>query len=350
MPEPTFVSLYSGAGGLDLGFIRAGYRPVWSNDNDLMAVASYRHNLGDHIHGGDIHRVAVPDEGTADVVIGGPPCQGFSVAGNMNPHDPRSEHVFYFLAVVNHIQPDAFVMENVKALAVNPKWRPIIDELMSTAQTLGYETRLLLLNAADYGVAQSRERMFLIGTRGGRPMEIPEPVHDAERRTLGDVLREMPPLGAPGNDMICTAQVTPARNPVMRRSPYAGLLFNGKGRVLDLNAPALTLPASMGGNRTPIIDQYQLEHGGVCWIEEYHAHLMGGGEPLQRVPDRLRRMTVQEAAAVQTFPSEWHFFGTQTAQFRQIGNAVPPDLAYHVALGLLDVLGADVDEDTREAA
>src|SRR5438105_4970792 len=82
----------------------------------------------------------------------------------------------------------------------------------------------------------------------------------------------------------------------------------------------------------PIIDQEQLENGGSYWIEGYHRHLWDGGEPVDYIPPRLRRLTIEEAAAIQTFPLGWRFFGTQSAQFRQIGNAVPPNLAYHVAL------------------
>lgn len=339
-PGPSFISLYSGAGGMDAGFIRAGYKPLWANDVDPVAVRTYHANIGPHATVGDIRTGALPETGEADVVIGGPPCQGFSVAGHMNPRDPRSEHVMYFLAVVNHLKPAAFVMENVKALAVNPRWAGLIVDLQDTAEAIGYETTLLLLNAAHYGVPQARERMFLIGLRDGGAVT-PEPVSAHSQPTVGDVIRTLPPYGAPGNDSLCTARVTLARSPVLRRSPYAGLLFNGKGRVLNLDAPALTLPASMGGNRTPIIDQQQLETGERNWVEEYHGHLWGGGEPWDEAPTRLRRLTVEEAAAIQTFPSHWRFVGSQSAQFRQIGNAVPPELAYHVALAVARALNLE---------
>jgi DNA (cytosine-5)-methyltransferase 1 len=147
-------------------------------------------------------------------------------------------------------------------------------------------------------------------------------------------LESLPLFGQPGNDAICTAIITPARIPVLRRSPFAGMLFNGQGRPLDLETPALTLPASMGGNRTPIIDQESLETGAEPWVIGYHRHLMRGGAPAKSVPKRLRRLTVQEAAALQTFPTDWKFVGSQSARFRQIGNAVPPELARHVALAV----------------
>jgi len=167
-------------------------------------------------------------------------------------------------------------------------------------------------------------------------------------RTVRDALQTLPRYGQPGNDSRCTARVTPAASPVLRRSPHAGMLFNGQGRPLDLDAPAPTLPASMGGNRTPIIDQAQLDSGGVPWVVGYHRHLRGGGSPVDAIPPRLRRLTVEEAAAIQTFPPAWAFFGTQSAQFRQIGNAVPPRLAYHVALAVRRGLG--LDEPARRPA
>ena len=130
------------------------------------------------------------------------------------------------------------------------------------------------------------------------------------------------------------------------------MLFNGQGRPLNLDAPAPTLPASMGGNRTPIIDQEQLDSGADPWVVGYHHRLWDEQrKPLRRVPARLRRLTVEEAAAIQTFPIGMRWQGTLSQQFRQIGNAVPPTLAYHVAAAIrlaLEQNGA-VDETVTEA-
>ena len=125
--------------------------------------------------------------------------------------------------------------------------------------------------------------------------------------TVRNAFEALPKFGEPGNDSLCRAKITFAKKPVMRRSPWAGMMFNGAGRPLDLERPALTLPASMGGNKTPIIDQEALEHGCEPWVLSYHKHLMEGGEVFREVPTRLRRLTVEEAAAIQTFPQgmEW---------------------------------------------
>jgi len=224
-------------------------------------------------------------------------------------------------------------MENVKNLAVNVRWKPLIDDLLDFAKRVaGYSTKVWVLNGSHYGVPQARERMFMVGMREGKPHEPPPSTADAPR-TVRQVLQGHPALGEPGNDSICTALVTPARNPVLRRSPYAGLLFNGKGRALNLDAPAPTLPATMGGNRTPIIDQLELEgHAKENWVVGYHRRLVAGRGPVLRVPKRMRRLTVEEAAVLQTFfPSNWQFIGRQSSRYRQIGNAVPPLLAQAVA-------------------
>lgn len=339
------ISVYSGAGGLDLGFARAGFRPVWANDIDPDAVETYNsvfREMGIDVHAvaGDIRKQDLPAPDPDAVVVGGPPCQGFSVAGKMDPDDPRSRHVFDFLGVVKHVQPCAFVMENVMALAENRRWATLREKLREkAADELGYRTTTLKLTAADFGVPQNRQRMFFVGVKdGATPLPVAVPTTSGDSRTVRDVLATLPLYGAPGNDTMCVAKVTPAKNPVLRRSPFAGMLFNGQGRPLDLDKPAPTLPASMGGNRTPIVDQHQLDHGGEHWVRGYHEHLMSGGTPAASIPPRLRRLTVEEAAAIQTFPEGMTWHGERSSQFKQIGNAVPPGLAFHVATALVRAL------------
>ena len=336
---PTVATFYCGAGGLDLGFERAGFDVVFANDIDPVAVQTHRELSHSRIAiAGDVRKVDLKPATGADVVIGGPPCQGFSGAGKMNPHDARSRHVWTFLSLVSRIKPKAFVMENVKNLYDNDRWAELREDLLGAARTLGYSTRLSLLNAADFGVPQDRNRMFFIGIRGNA--SVPEIEFDPKVTMISvrQALGQLPRYGSLGNDTFCTAKITAAAKPVLRRSPYAGMLFNGAGRPLDLERPSTTLPASMGGNRTPIIEQNLLDDGGAeSWIRGYHSHLWSGGEPLAFGPidAPLRRLTVEEAGALQGFPSGVRLAGQTSAQFRQIGNSVPPPLAEAVARHLL---------------
>lgn len=343
----TAISLYCGAGGLDLGFRRAGFELEWAIDSDPWAVRTYAEALDERVVCGDVLEVDPPAHLQPDVVIGGPPCQGFSVIGRMDPLDPRSRHVTHFLDVVEGFQPRAFVMENVKALAANPRWSGLRERLQARAQTLGYKVETFVLNAADYDVPQARERMFMIGVRGAHPIE-PAKTTAGRPPTVRSALATLPSIGKPGNDGVCTARVVPAKVPIMRPTAHKGsLLFNGSGRPLFLDGPAKTLPASMGGNATPIIDQDELDKGATPWVVEYHAHLLAGGRPRKRAPKRMRRITVQEAAALQTFPPGTRFHGPQVAQYRQIGNAVPPNLAQAVAQSIRSALDA-IDRATVE--
>ena len=357
MADLTFVSLYSGCGGIDLGFARAAMRPAWANDIDPFAVETYNRipkvedpgwrEAAEMFEGhtavaGDVRELGRDlGEGAADLVVGGPPCQGFSVAGRMDPYDPRSRHVFNFLGVVAKVRPRAFVMENVAALARNQRWADVIGQLAATAAA-DYDTRLIVLNASHWGVPQARERMFLVGLpKGTGQIAMPSAPTMSSPPSVGDVLRKLPPAGQAGNEQLCTAKITMAKKPVLRLSPFAGMLFNGQGRPVDLNRPAPTLPATMGGNRTPIIDLDQLEHRKTPWVIGYHKRLWTERKPpIPHLPPeaRMRRLTVEEAAAIQTFPTDMDWCGPQSARFRQVGNAVPPVLAWHVAAAVRTAL------------
>ena len=166
-------------------------------------------------------------------------------------------------------------MENVGALALNRRWAPLIARLKRRADELEYETTLMILNASEYGVPQARTRMFFVGTRDAQGLSV-QPITRDRRPTVREALSSIPPVGEEGNDTLCRAKITPAKNPVLRRSPFAGMLFNGKGRPLNLDAPATTLPASMGGNKTPIIDQLSLDEHVEPWVISYHRRLWKG--------------------------------------------------------------------------
>jgi len=339
------ISLFSGAGGMDVGFKAAGFEIVAANELDRYACETFRTNHPETklIEGDiDICGEDIALYSAVDVVFGGPPCQGFSVAGKMDPDDPRSKLIFSFCNIVEKVKPNAFVMENVKALGALSKFEEVRIALISRFQKAGYAVTIHILNSKDFGVPQSRERVFFIGVKEGiKPIYKPNfRKHLKEAPTLREVLT---PLGKPGtklNDRICNAKVTLAVKPVLRKSPYAGMLFNGQGRPLNPDGWASTLPASMGGNRTPIIDDNHLYYGKASWVEDYHKHLMAGGTPqgMHDAPSYLRRLTINEATLLQTFPRNYIWCGPSSKVYSQIGNAVPCGLAKVVACCVKDAL------------
>ena len=326
------ISLFSGAGGMDLGFRRAGVEVVWANDFNEAACDTYRRNFGDEIRCGsimDFDYATLPD---CELVFGGPPCQGFSVAGKMDPDDPRSRLVFEFQKVVAARRPRWFVMENVAALGRLEKFADVRNRLLDGYRELGYKVRFEVLDSQYYSTPQRRERLIMVGTTDAVE-EIVFPARTNRLLTAREVLSGFDEPGTGNNHGVCEARITLAKNPVLRVSPYAGMLFNGLGRPIDLGRPCQTLPASMGGNKTPIVDTRLLrDPAAEDWLGAVHARAARGedvGE--ETVPSFMRRITVSEAAALQGFPPDFEFCGSRCERYRQIGNSVPPPFAEAIA-------------------
>ena len=340
------VSLFSGAGGLDIGAIKAGAKIIWANDMMKEACLSYATNIGDHIVRGNIDDLIedLSELSDVDLVIGGPPCQGFSVAGKMDEADQRSQLVWSYADVISTVLPKAFIMENVKALGELEKWKGVRTRLMERFRGLGYSVNLIVVNASDFNVPQSRERVFVIGFKGDRTLvpnlELMIEPYKQKAPTVRQALKVLDRAGEGNNRDTCNAKITLAANPVLRKSAYAGMLFNGLGRPTRLDGYCATLPASMGGNKTPIIDEKELYEGKDPWVVSYHERIMKdpSSAEFKPAPDFLRRMTVAEAAILQTFPIDYHFCGSQSSKFTQIGNAVPCNLGFAIASMVIDVL------------
>jgi DNA (cytosine-5)-methyltransferase 1 len=339
----TAVSLFSGAGGMDIGFSQAGIRTVVANEMDKSAFDTYKEN---HCNvdclDGDINSYLndFKDYKNTDIVFGGPPCQGFSVAGNMDINDPRSQLIFSFAKVVENVNPRAFVMENVKSLGKLKKFEDIRNELLSKFEELEYDCNIVLLNAKDFGVPQSRERVFFIGIKRGEGHYCDSAFnkYKLEAPTLREAISHLGPAGSKNNTQVCKAKITIAKNPILRKSPYAGMLFNGQGRPINPDGWSSTLPASMGGNRTPIVDERHLYENKDSWVEKFHTNLMSKNNSIYETPKYLRRLTVDEASLIQTFPKDYKFIGSQSKVYSQIGNAVPAKLAFAVASVVRDSL------------
>ena len=349
----TGISLFSGAGGMDVGFENAGVKIILANEIMPEAAATYNAN---HQNGvmiqGDINNIMdmFNDLHNVDIVFGGPPCQGFSVAGKMDPNDVRSKLVFTFLDVVEKTKPRAFVMENVKALGVLEKWSEVRLRYFVRAASLGYQCAAFVLNATEYGVSQKRERVFFIGVRQDEQDDYIEKINKLlkKQKIIAPTIRELLlPLGRAGtklNPVTCTAKITFATRPIMRKTPYAGMYFNGQGRPIDVDGYANTLPASMGGNKTPFIDEeYLYGTAKYDWVADYHKGLLTGAivPEFKEAPKRLRRITIKEAARIQTFPDDYVFCGNKGMIYTQIGNAVPCKLAEAVARAVVEYLKND---------
>lgn len=348
MKKLKAISLFSGAGGLDCGFEQAGYQIVYANEFDHDAAAAWRLNRPENssvMVEGDINEHL--DElkafkGKADVVFGGPPCQGFSVAGKMNPDDPRSQLIWSFMTAVKNVMPKVFLIENVKALGVLAKWESVRQAIVDRADKLGYDVTFRVHMASDYGVPENRERVLFVGLRRGEGdvNAVYEALKTYRKKpeNLRTVLKACGKFGSKDNPQTCTAHVSLAKSPVMRKSPYAGMLVNGAGRPINLDGCSPTLPASMGGNKTPIIDERALENNGENWFTGYHSRLLEGtaSPAKEKVPDFVRRLTIKEAAAIQTFPEGYVFAGRKTKAYKQIGNAVPCGLARAMASAIQD--------------
>jgi DNA (cytosine-5)-methyltransferase 1 len=328
----TVLDLFAGAGGLSLGLEDSGLEVVaaaeW--DDDALDTYAKRHSAA-RLYPGDIRDTDFSEfRGSVDVVAGGPPCQPWSDGGKGLGHDDPRDGFPRFLAVLRKIEPRAFLIENVAGLTRGER-RPHFLRLLRELAGLDYEVSERVLVAADYGVPQRRKRLFIVGTRNkAKRFAWPEATHGTgctrPWRVAGDVLSKARTLGEPNPSI-----VTYAKRPDLRPSPYDGLLFNGGGRPVRLSDLAPTMLASMGGNKTPWIDTQEVVPG-------YHAHLMSGGEPYTGTVPGARRITVAEAAALQTFPEDMEFVGPRSSQYRQVGNAVPPLLARAVGRALADCL------------
>lgn len=319
------VSLFSGGGGLDLGFEAAGCKTIAAVDNDFEACKTLRHNRPEWgVFEGDIrdYNPAIRD---VDIVIGGPPCQGFSSAGKGDPTDPRNFLWREYMRVVERLKPRAMVLENVSALT-HKKNGDHLTGIMSALEAQGYHFAYGVLNAADFGVPQARRRLVVIGLRDGIPT-MPEPTHAGQHMTVHDAIADLdgkfdedwshvPPKHAP-HVAERWARLEPGEaDPNYRRAR------------LDPKRPSTTIRA--GGGYGPKGD-----------------HLAGFHPPIH--PYQPRQLTVREAARLQSFPDDWIFRGSKTAQGRQVGNAVPVKLAEAIAHHVVGLIRQTEVVEKREA-
>ena len=322
------VDLFAGAGGLSLGLQEAGFATEVAAELDPDALNTYAEahrrfspSADLTLLDGDIQNHSFTRwRDQVALVAGGPPCQPYSLGGHRRGSADLRDGIPQFIRAVEEIRPDAFLMENVPGLSTT-RHRSLLRDIISSLEHLKFTVDWRVLRAADYGVSQRRQRLFIVGTRRAG-FEWPTPTHGATAGRswvpAGKVISANNPVGEANS-----SKVTFARNPDLRPSPWDGHLWNGGGRPINLNGLAPTLLASMGGNKTPWVDTKGI-------VPEYHSHLLNGGLPRSGAVPGARRITVQEAAAIQTFPIDMPWQGARSSQYRQIGNAVPVKLAHAI--------------------
>jgi DNA (cytosine-5)-methyltransferase 1 len=289
-----------------------------------------RHTPDADIENADIRRADLSRfKGKVEIVYGGPPCQPFSSGGLRKAHDDERNMVPSFIEVVRTVKPDAFLMENVPGLVVGDR-RDYLFSVLREMDAMGYRVAHKVVNAADHGVPQKRRRLFVVGMRR-KTFQFPEATHGPGRAHPHLAVRDVLPPGPLGEPN--PSKVFYAKNPDLRPSPYDGHVYNGGGRPIDRGRPCHTILASAGGNKTHFFDDLDL-------VPDYHAYLMAGNPPKAGTLPGARRLTVLESAIVQTFPPDMVFRGPRSAQYHQVGDAVPPRLAEVLARAIVQQLDA----------
>ena len=349
---PTLIDLFAGCGGMTTGFVRQGYTPILAVEHNLHAAATYAANFGEaHTRWGDVAALdAVP---VADVVIGGPPCQGFSNLGSRNVDDPRNQLWKQFLRVVEAARPQVFVIENVDRFRSSSEFALLLEQA-GHGMIAEYELTHGLLLAADYGVPQRRARTIVIGSRVG-PIGLPRPTHaKGTWRTVRDAIADLP-------ERLETTELPTASVELFGRAvpgPFKGLdlHFGRRPRELSLRRYDSVPP---GGGRFDLPDDLLPR----CWREKPSGttDVMGRmrwdqpsltirteffkpekGQYLHpqwerdRPERRVNRViTHLEAALLQEFPETFLWCGSKIEIAKQIGNAVPVGLASAIAAHVL---------------
>ena len=287
----TVVDLFAGCGGLSLGFEANGFKTIGYEMNE-NASATYNSNLL-----GECITEKLTPESTypkADIVIGGPPCQPFSVGGKQLGLKDSRDGFPIFISAVKRLNPQVFMFENVRGILYKNRW--YLKEVIDALNGLGYHIDFALLNAVHYEVPQNRERVIVLGSK--QPIKLPRPIHKTV--TAGEALGKLASEFDENSKFF-----TKSMDLYVANYEKASKCINPRDLYLD--RPARTLTCRNLAGATGDMHRVRLKDG------------------------RRRRITVREAARLQSFPDWFEFQGTETHQFNQIGNAVAPNFAYHLA-------------------
>jgi len=331
---PRVIELFAGCGGMALGFKRAGFRTVLANEWDRDACDTLRANVTDRVLNCAIQEIEQFPE--TDVVVGGPPCQGFSNLGERVPNDPRNQLWRHYFRCIDQVKPLVFVLENVPPLLKSAEYL----EMRRFAEQLGYRVEGRVLNAADYGVPQTRRRAIVIGTRVGEP-SFPEPTHvDPSKRnlltqrlspwrTVRDAIGHVP-LEPTGLNWHIGRNPTPMSIRRYKCIPPGGNRWDLPPEL----TPGCWKRKTQGG--TDLFGRLWWDRPSVTIRTEFYKPEKGR----YLHPVAHRPITHFEAALLQSFPEDFVFCGKKINVGIQIGNAVPPVLAEALAEHVAEMLGA----------
>lgn len=382
------VGLFSGCGGLDLGFKNAGFEIVWANDFMKEAVETYKKNIGSHIVLGDITEIpssVIPND--IDVLLGGFPCQGFSIANTKRSmKDERNFLYKEMLRIINDKQPKFFVAENVKGILSMQKGK-VIEMIVNDFKELGYNVDYRVLKASEYGVPQHRERVFIIGNRMGLKNPYPEKSHGAEKGLLPFVSTKKA-VGFLAKERIRDIPFSMNGTKISNHKARTNVHDKFWGRKHKVNqhdiCDYLKYWRNLSGWSTKRVDEhFGYAHTAGHWFRkdnnsgsipnpsdwwelkkilgfddkydkqvtelelkpitfEQSLRINNWDTPSDTItatgpeihPNKKRRMSVRECALIQTFPIDFDFVGSLGKMYTQIGNAVPVLLAKKIAEGI----------------
>lgn len=343
------LDLFSGCGGLSYGFVRAGFDVVAGIDNWRDSLITFERNhpgskgilmdLG-NFDPKNLEKIT----GKVDVVVGGPPCQGFSISGKRNPDDPRNGLYASFVKTVKQLRPKAFVLENVPNLVAMSGGR-IKDKILKDFTALGYEVKYKVMLASDYGVPQNRRRVVFVGTLGHNGFIFPEPTFsDPESKaTTGQAISDLPE-GSVGDGT--ENKKKPASDYQAKMRKKTNKIFNHEITNHDQKTKDIIALVPDGGNYKDLPDHLKnTRRVNIAWtryssnkpsftIDTGHRHHFH--YKWNRIP------TVRESARLQSFPDDFVFMGSKTSQYKQVGNAVPPLMAEQIAKALAKALNKKI--------
>lgn len=310
--KPKVVDLFSGAGGLTQGFVDAGYQILFGVEHDEYAAKTYSANFHHPMLNTDICKLdtdeLVKQYGTADIVIGGPPCQGFSMAGKRDNKDPRNSLFMEYLRFVKAFDPKYFVMENVPGILTmkTANGELVKDILQSEVSKLGYNLKFQKLYAPDYGVPQKRKRVIFLGWKPA----VTEPFHPEPSHTK--------------DKYVCMKDVLLPREQIDEKYYHSQKMINGFFERLKKNKE------NGRGFGAQFIKETE-----PCYTISARYYKDGCDALVKYSDTEIRKLTEKEAASVQTFPNTFIFPVSSVQTYKQIGNAVPCKLAYAIASSLL---------------